>query len=617
MVILTESEYRSKLQGAWLGKFLGQAAGAPMDGQRRAVETVDYPAGLGPVEPEACEGLAIQQVWLEEVISGGPEIGSDDLVRAWLERVRVTEWEYGCASANLRNDLLPPVSGAYNNPFRECLGAIARADLWGLLAAGDPATAGRYAARDGTLDHAGMGVVSAVLVAGMVSAAFAETTPTRVVEAALRLAPRESKAASAVRDVARWHGELANWRRTREMLLRSYGAEEVRDSTVAMGLIALALLDGEGDLARSLITAARCGWSAACVAAAVGAIVGAMHGGEMIPPGWQAALGDRAAREAQRLADLTFQAGRAVIAAECDGRAQVSDEPPPEESRLVASEAGTLLRDMAMGPYVICFERGPLEVWVDYDLTPTIGYDQPRRLAIGLASKANRTIEVRARVAAPEGFVAVATGEAITLAEGGTVSFSLSVSAPEESCELAPVNPCVLFLSVEEEAEVATPITLLGESVWFAAGPFAGFDERHWPEGPELRSGRRQLGGEGWHRLSVAEPAVNLLAGMEGEQGVYYLATDYQLPAETRLRLRVGCNDGTRVWLNGEEVHSQHEHRPADPRVSADEFPVGLAAGWNRLTIKMAQCSPRRFLSVALKDLEGRIMMEAVNTRAR
>ncbi len=617
MVTLTSTEYQSKLRGGWLGKFIGSAAGAPMNGQRRVIEAVDYPGELGPADPSACEGIAIAQVWLGEVISGGPGIGSDDLVRAWLERVRFTEEEYAHASANLRRDLLPPLSGAHDNPFRESLGAMARADLWGMLAAGDPATAARYAAQEAQLDHAGAGAMAAMLVAGMMSAAFAETDPARVVEAALRLVPRDAKPARAVRDVARWHGELANWRRTREMLLRSYGSEEVRDSTVAIGLVTLALLDGEGDFARSVMTAARCGWSTACGCAAVGAITGAMRGEEALPPAWIAAAGEDAVAQARHLADLTFQAGSAVIASECDGRSQVSDEAGLEESRLAPPEAGALLRETGMGSQVVRFTRGPLEVWVDYETAPTIGYDRPRRLGVGLASKANRTIEVRARLEAPEGFVVVADDDPITLAEGGTVSFSLSVSAPEGNCDLAAVNPCVLFLSVEEEAEMAAPITLLGESVWFAAGPFGDFDQAHWPEQPELLSGRRQLGGEGWRRLSVVEPAVNVLAGIEGEQGAHYLATDYLLPAATRARLRVGCNDGTRVWLNGEEAFSQHEHRPADARVSADEFEVELVEGWNRAVIKMAQCSPRRFLSVALKGLDGQMLVEAGNTRAR
>jgi hypothetical protein len=109
---------------------------------------------------------------------------------------------------------------------------------------------------------------------------------------------------------------------------------------------------------------------------------------------------------------------------------------------------------------------------------------------------------------------------------------------------------------------------------------------------------------------------TNILSGVEGEQGTYYVATDISSPRALRARLRVGCNDATRVWLNGEKILSQHEHRPVSP-LSADEVEAEIRDGWNRLVIKMGQCSPRRFLSVALKDGQGQMLIEGVSTRGR
>ena len=131
-----------------------------------------------------------------------------------------------------------------------------------------------------------------------------------------------------------------------------------------------------------------------------------------------------------------------------------------------------------------------------------------------------------------------------------------------------------------------------------------------------ILSGQAALGGEGWQRLSVAEPAVNLLADLKGERGTYYVGTDFAAPRSGGARLRVGCNDGTKVWVNGRSVFEQHDHRPSSP-VSGDEFGVELREGWNRLVIKMAQCSPRRFLSAVLKDGEGQLLLGAANTFPR
>jgi hypothetical protein len=204
----------------------------------------------------------------------------------------------------------------------------------------------------------------------------------------------------------------------------------------------------------------------------------------------------------------------------------------------------------------------------------------------------------------------------VTLPESGLVSFTVTISAPQEHAQIAIVNPCTLFLSLEDGSEFTVPIALVGEALWYAAGPYGDFEEAHAPEQPGILAGDMPLDAEGWQGLSVAEPAVNLLADLESEQGTHYLATDLFLPRERRARLRVACNDGTKVWLNGQQVFLQHEHRPVSP-LSADEFEVALREGWNRLVIKMAQCSARRFLAAALRDLQGHLLLEALNNFPR
>lgn len=411
------------------------------------------------------------------------------------------------------------------------------------------------------------------------------------------------------------------------MLLRSYGSEDVRDSVVAAGLIALSAVHGRNDFARSVLTAANCGWSSGCTCAAAGALAGLVSGIDGLPAEWRAAAREEvlagwgvvaAVRNTSGsiLAGQTRELGRLVVQSLCAGRVQLAEEPPEEVGKLAEVEASSFLRLLSMGPYVPSYRRGPLQVQIDYDGRPTIGYDTARRLAIALTNTANRSLEVRARLSAPTGFVVATTSESLSLPEGTTVSFMVTCSAPRGHASISAVNAFTLFLSVDDGSEATVPVTLVGESLWYAAGPYGSFDEAHAPEQPGVLSGEMPLGGDGWRELSVCEPAVNLLARLEGEQGTYYLATDVSAPRAMRARLRVGCNDGTKVWLNRHEVMSQHEHRPVSA-LSADEVEVELAAGWNRLVIKMAQCSARRFLSAAFVDLQGQILLEAVNTVPR
>lgn len=634
MVTLTEAKYRDKVHGGWLGKLIGTALGAPINGHKHTHElSLSYPDQAERAHPGPSVSTDFQVVWLRALQTVGAKLTSDDLATGWLKHLVYADWECAHALCNLRRGLCPPVSGVFDNPFRTAVGALARADLWGLVAPGDPGQAASFAWQDAMLDHAGPGVEAACFLAAMVSAAFVESDPARLVEVGLSVIPEDSRLARAVRDVARWHGELADWSRTREMLLRSHGAEEVRDSVVAAGLLALALLQEPGDFGRTLITAANCGWSTECTCGAAGAVLGVAHGTRGIPVNWQSlvepemrggpgliALGRPI--PVAVLTEETAEVGRAVIRSELAGRVQLSAEAPDEPSTPATWDGSGLARRLTMGPYVTSFRRGPLEIQVDYDARPTIGYDAPRRIAIAVSNAGSRGLDLRTKITAPAGFVVTASSDHMALPEGGTVTFMATISGPQEHAQIAAANPCTLFVAVEEDTEAIVPITLVGEALWYAAGPYGSFDEPHAPERPAILSGEMPLGGEGWRRLSVGEPAVNLLAGME-EPGpapdlpaTHYLATDYLLPRSLRARLRLGCNDGVRAWLNGQEVFSQHEHRPVSA-LSADEFEVQLREGWNRLVIKMAQCSQRRFLSVVLKNLDRHILVEAMNTSPR
>ncbi len=624
MVSLLESQYRNRVLGAWLGKVIGATAGSASDGQKQAQESAGDPQALTDARPRPCDCFALELLSLRALAASGPHLTSEGLTAAWLRHLSVFRDEYGHAFANLRRGIDPPLSGVFDNPFREAPGAMARADLWGMLAPADPEAAAVLARQDAGLDHSGTGVEAAILVAALVSAAFAESDPGRLLELGLKFLPAESRVARAVRDIARWHGEFADWRRTREMLLRAYPSDDVRDSVVAAGLLALALLDGSQDLSRTVATAARCGWSAATVGGAAGAVIGAALGEEGIPQEWRGILPSHLDVAGTLVGLNTNPALSALVSDTCDlgcmvvrthsiGRVELVEELPENApSALEIPDTDEFLRQLSVGPYVTYRRRGDLGIYIDHDGPPTIGYGAPCRLTITIANLGAKRAAVSARISGPPGFVITIPGqtsgsEPLELSEGGSVSFSATIIAEEGQAAIAPANSFLLFISVETGPESVVPFTLIGEVMWYASGPYGDFDQAHPPESEAILSGQLPLGGEGWQSLPAPEPAVNLVGGLAGEKGTYYLASDVLAHRARRARLRVACNDGTKVWCNGQEVWQQHEHRPPDGRASGDEFSVELRQGWNRIVIKMAQCSPRRFLSVALKDLEGRL----------
>src|SRR5690606_22909773 len=102
--------------------------------------------------------------------------------------------EYGYALHNLRRGIVPPVSGWFNNPFADCMGAPIRSEIWAMIAPGLPELAAFYAWQDAVVDHAGgEGVWGEMLFAAIQSAAFIESGPKTLIEFGLSMIPPQSR----------------------------------------------------------------------------------------------------------------------------------------------------------------------------------------------------------------------------------------------------------------------------------------------------------------------------------------------------------------------------------------------------------------------------------------
>jgi alpha-galactosidase len=91
-----------------------------------------------------------------------------------------------------------------------------------------------------------------------------------------------------------------------------------------------------------------------------------------------------------------------------------------------------------------------------------------------------------------------------------------------------------------------------------------------------------------WVRVSASAKtgAVNLTAELgPHEWCVAYGYAEFDSPGERDTILRCGSDDGIRIWLNGQLVHSNEARRPYNP--SSDAVPVRLRAGVNRILVKV------------------------------
>ena len=308
---LTMREYREKLLGCWNGKNAGGTLGAPLECKRGVFELTGYlqqPQG----EPLPNDDLDLQLVWLNAAERYGREVDARILSEYWLNYV-VPNWgEYGAGKNNLRLGLEPPLTGWYNNAYRNSNGAFILSEIWACLAPGHPEIAVRYACEDASVNHSGEGIYAAVFCAAVESSAFAESNRFRLLEIGLSYLPEDCGVTRGVREVLHAYRSGKTWKEARGILLNavpgSFGClgtprEEIPagepvgeigwDAPSNIGILVLGLLYGEGDFSKSICIAAGCGEDADCTAGTLGALLGIIGGNASIPEKWLLPLGGK------------------------------------------------------------------------------------------------------------------------------------------------------------------------------------------------------------------------------------------------------------------------------------------------------------------------------------
>ena len=172
--------YKDKLEGCWWGKVAGGTLGAPFEGKRAVLDVPFYvqenPSGI----PN--DDVDFQLISLCACEKYHHMVDSKILAEYWLSLVSVRISEYGAAINNLRNHLLPPLSGKINNPCLNSNAAFIRSEIWACLCAGNPDIAVHYAFEDASVDHVGEGVYSEVFCAAMESYAFIESDINKIID---------------------------------------------------------------------------------------------------------------------------------------------------------------------------------------------------------------------------------------------------------------------------------------------------------------------------------------------------------------------------------------------------------------------------------------------------
>ena len=205
----------------------------------------------------------------------------------------------------------------------------------------------------------------------------------------------------------------------------------------------------------------------------------------------------------------------------------------------------------------------------------------------------------------PEG--AEAGYEALGTFEGYAPEKQIVVLSLKDVLLEAGANTVVLEVAGRDVRAAGLDIALVGLSLepagrrfntrWNIIGPFDAADMSSLataspPEG-ETDLARKYPGKAdvevGW-KVAQTEPSGYMpLAELvqPNEQAIVYALAYVLSPDERRTYALVGSDDGVRLWLNDELIHTNPAYRPASP--DQDRVPVTLKKGWNKVLLKILQ----------------------------
>ncbi|UCE20024.1 MAG: tetratricopeptide repeat protein [Gemmatimonadota bacterium] len=169
--------------------------------------------------------------------------------------------------------------------------------------------------------------------------------------------------------------------------------------------------------------------------------------------------------------------------------------------------------------------------------------------------------------------------------------------------------------TIGDEERLRGELTATGtphETDWWVIGPFenkGGFHRKFPPE-KEIQLDRAYKGKGGkvrWRQAgdNLFDGYVNLKELLNPDKWtVAYGLLTFHSPTLRQAQLRVGTNEATKIWLNGEEVWLNNRRRGA--YIDNDIIPVALLEGTNTVLIKVCQKTGEWGFYFRITDPEGR-----------
>jgi len=304
--MLSETDILFRIYSGFLGKAIGVRLGAPVEPTIWTYERIrstygEITAYLRDFTNFAADDDTNGPVYFIRAMRDYQLAPTPDQVaRTWLNYAADGHGMYWwggfgrstehTAYLNLRAGIPAPQSGSIARngaAIAEQIGGQIFIDSWGWVNPGNPARAAEMSAIAASVAHDGDGLNGARFVAACIAAAFAATSISEVFAAGLAEVEKGSAYARVIETVRAFHAQNPDdWRACRDMLTADFGYDRypgVCHIIPNAGVLALALLYGEGDLPRTVEIATMCGWDTDCNAGNAGAIAATLQG---VRPNW-------------------------------------------------------------------------------------------------------------------------------------------------------------------------------------------------------------------------------------------------------------------------------------------------------------------------------------------
>lgn len=288
---ISVAELRDRIMGGWVGQGVGvtfadiyefKSLGKIIEGDLR------------PWSPEMLENsldqddLYVDMTFIAALEKHGPDITYEQAGVAF-GKTEYRLWHANrVARDNIRKGIMPPLSG--HPRYNLCADDIdfqIEADGIGLVCPGLPQSSNDLCEIFGSIMAYGDGKYGGMWVAAMYTQAFFETDIKKIVTEALKAIPAESLYSQCINDVIRWHEQYPDdWRKTWHEVEAKWNTDvNCRPGNpfnicakLNGAYIAIALLYGNGDIARTKELATRCGQDTDCNASNAVGVLGAMVG---------------------------------------------------------------------------------------------------------------------------------------------------------------------------------------------------------------------------------------------------------------------------------------------------------------------------------------------------